>query len=63
MGRKIWSEHKSLERKKSERPEVGVSRKKGGYGALNRRHAERNSTQAERFIEARLDRGRRSGRH
>jgi hypothetical protein len=32
-----------------------VSTKKGGFSSLNRRHAERNSTQAERFYNARLN--------
>lgn len=29
--------------------------KQGGFSSLNRRHSERNSTQAERFISARLN--------
>lgn len=55
MGRKVWSEHKSLERKRNERSSPEQPQSKSKVERMNRRNSQRNSFQAERFIQARID--------
>lgn len=61
MSRKNWSKYKSLERKRNERFNPTQDQNKSKVERLERRNSQRNSTQAERFIQARLERFKKKG--